>query len=439
MLITTQAVAQQHFTISSDMRYEHGAFDSASQAMNSLLGGPGMFHITVGDFDDRAWENRAVIDSNFGADAVWYPIIGNHEEEDGVEMEWLRNEYDNGNGVRTPLSDLTNDNGPTGTRRTTYSWDDPTTNTHYIALNEYWNGGTREGEGKKLNGADTAADGDIVPELLAWLAADLAANRDKAVFVFGHEPAYPLAWQRHVGDSLDAHPANRDAFWDLLEAEAVQGYFCGHTHQYARHQPDGDVWHVDAGSIGTDAYDTFIDVVLLEGAVRYDVYGNITGTWQKFDSWTELALTFGSSSPGDFDGDGDVDLVDVELLCSQLGDGDYDLDGDGDSDSDDLTYLLENLVELSDESGRVGTKAGDFNLDGYVNGTDLSILKVGFGQMGLGYGLGDSNGDGLINGTDVSVLKMNFGYAAPGSSVPEPTTLALMMTGMAAVVIRRRR
>lgn len=278
-----------HFTVTADPRNNHTGFDNTLQAINSLVGGAGRFHVTAGDFDERAWENRAVIDANFGANAAWYPVIGNHEEEDGIEMAWIRAEYDSGNGVRTSLYDLTNHDGPLGTQRTTYSWDDPTTNTHYIALNEYWNGGTSEGTGASTSGSDTATDGDIVPALYNWLAADLAANRGKAVFVFGHEPAYPYSWQRHYGDSLDAYPANRDAFWNLLEGEGVEAYFCGHTHQYAKRQPTGNVWQIDAGAAGNGEYETFVDVQLLLGKVRYDVYDNSSGSWSLLESWTEDA------------------------------------------------------------------------------------------------------------------------------------------------------
>lgn len=289
MLWPAEAESAQHFTVTADMRGQHAAFDDTCQTINTFVGGAGTFHVTCGDLDGGAWENRAVIDSNFGAGAVWYPVIGNHEEEDGLEMQWLRAEYDNGNGVRTSLYDLSNHDGPVGTQRTTYTWDDPLTNTHYVALNEYWNGGTSEGTGTSTGGSDTATDGDIVPQLLNWLAADLAANRDKAVFVFGHEPAYPYSWQRHYGDSLDQYPGNRDAFWNLLEAEGVEAYFCGHTHQYATRQPIGEVWQIDTGAAGNGEFETFVDVTLLNGAVRYDVYDNATGTWQLLESWTEEA------------------------------------------------------------------------------------------------------------------------------------------------------
>jgi len=285
------AESASHFTVTADMRSYHSKFDDTCQAINSLVAGAGTFHVSCGDVDGRVWENRAVIDSNFGAGAAWYPVIGNHEEEDGLEMEWLRAEYDdaNGSGVRPSLYDLTNHDGPIGTQRTTYTWDDPLTNTHYIALNEYWNGGPTEGTGTDISGHDTATDGDIVSALHAWLAADLAANRDKAVFVFGHEPAYPYSWQRHYGDSLDKYAANRDAFWDLLEAEGVEAYFCGHTHQYAKRQPAASVWQIDTGAAGNGDYETFVNVTLLLGQVRYDVYDNSSGDWGLLESWSEPA------------------------------------------------------------------------------------------------------------------------------------------------------
>jgi len=238
------------FTVTADMRGRHSNFDDLCQEINTHVGGPGAFHVGIGDIDGRVWENRAVIDTRFGTDATWYPVIGNHEEEDGVEMEWLRDEYDNGNGSRTPLSHLTNADGPVGTQRGCYTWDHG--NAHFIAMNPYWNGGTNEGAGQQTSGDDTATDGDVVPALRNWLAADLAGNTKPFVFVLGHEPAFPE--NRHVGDSLDKYPANRDAFWQVLEDNDVQAFMNGHTHYYSKHQGDknnvGETWQIDVGHAG---------------------------------------------------------------------------------------------------------------------------------------------------------------------------------------------
>jgi len=90
--------------------------------------------------------------------------------------------------------------------------------------------------------------------------------------------------------------------------------------------------------------------------------------------------------PGDFDGDGDVDADDVDVLCANMGGdpGAYDIDGDGIVDEDDMIFHVENHLEYdTDGNGTAdgqGTFRGDFNTDGTVNGTDLSILAGEFGN-----------------------------------------------------------
>jgi hypothetical protein len=121
-------------------------------------------------FDEQVPENRAVIDANFGASAIWYPIVGNHETETGADMQWVRNEYDNGNNVRTPLKNYTNQDGPTGTVRTNYSWD--CNNAHFIALNEYWDGGTNGSRSIKY-----------LINLYFFFKARLVINASRAAFI----------------------------------------------------------------------------------------------------------------------------------------------------------------------------------------------------------------------------------------------------------------
>ena len=144
--------------------------------------------------------------------------------------------------------------------------------------------------------------------------------------------------------------------------------------------------------------------------------------------------------PGDFDEDGDVDADDIDLLCANIGGAPdpYDLDGDNDVDLDDQTLLIETLVEWSDGvTAGVGTRRGDWNLDGQVNVTDLQITKAYFGQSGLGWAQGDGNCDGLADLTDLQILKADFGYAA--SPVPEPATLSVLTLGVCSHLLKRRK
>ncbi len=102
-----------------------------------------------------------------------------------------------------------------GARVTCYSLEDA--KAHFVVLNEYFDGL-----------ADDNPIGDVAANPYAWLAADLAANTQPVVFVIGHEPASPQPDMappyklRHLGDSLDANPATRDPFWNLLKATGVK-------------------------------------------------------------------------------------------------------------------------------------------------------------------------------------------------------------------------
>ena len=157
-----------------------------------------------------------------GTDYLWYPVVGNHElPGDGSEaylganMDYLRAYNYDANGTGVP-PDIVN-TGPTGCPETTYSFDYE--NAHFVVLNEYCD-----------VGGDDVTSGDMPDHLYDWLVADLQGTNKEHIFVFGHEPAYPQpdadnGRERHVGDSLDQYPTNRNRFWTLLRNEGVGGLY----------------------------------------------------------------------------------------------------------------------------------------------------------------------------------------------------------------------
>ena len=90
---------------------------------------------------------------------------------------------------------------------------------------------------------------------------------------------------------------------------------------------------------------------------------------------------------------------------------------------------------------------GDANYDGKVDGSDVTIL-AGNWQVGVdgleeaSWDMGDFNGDKKVDGSDVTILAGNWqaGVDAQSSAVPEPSSLALLLTiaGAGLVAIRRK-
>jgi hypothetical protein len=255
------------FAVTADMRYFSGPSYHTSQyfrgACEAIAGaGSGAFMVIPGDIDPTTDVNWTITQT-LGITYTWYPVVGNHELPNagyepypGANMDWLRaHDY----GTVNP--------GPSGCPQTTYSFNYE--NAHLVMLNEYCDAGS-----------DTVTDGDMPDHLYSWLVNDLDNTDKTLIFVFGHEPAYPQpdadnGRVRHLGDSLDQNPANRDRFWDLLRSRDVVAYICGHTHNFSAAMIDG-VWQLDAGharGLGdTGAQSTFILVHVDGSIVTFEAY-----------------------------------------------------------------------------------------------------------------------------------------------------------------------
>ncbi|MFQ5594251.1 MAG: metallophosphoesterase family protein [Anaerolineae bacterium] len=328
------------FAVTADMRGSSGPgrdspqyFRGACEAIATR--GGGAFMVSPGDIDPTS-DVRWTITSTLGVTYTWYPGVGNHElpgagneSYSGSNMDWLRSyDYDSVNP------------GPSGCPETTYSFD--YANAHFVMLNEYCD-----------TGGDTVRDGDVVDHLYDWLVADLSATDKTHVFVFGHEPAYPQpdadnGRTRHLGDSLDKYPTNRDRFWNLLRDEGVIAYVYGHTHNYSAIEIDG-VWQLDAGHArgqgDTGARSTFIVISVGDSGVTFKTYRDDAdgGPYTLAHTGTLRECVAGY----DLDCDCDVDVADIMPVAAHwhttVGDGDYDptydLDDDGDIDVADIMLV----------------------------------------------------------------------------------------------------
>ena len=237
------------FAVASDMRDYAGDdpryFRGAAERLRD--GGPGAFMVSAGDIDPPAVVHETLT-TYVAADYGWFPVVGNHEAETPADMDFIRAFDPGGAYVGENLRP-----GPVGAESTTYSFD--AGGIHFVILNEYFDGTS-----------DTGTDGDIPDATYNWLVSDLESRTEEIALVFGHEPAYVLpdadtGRLRHEDDSLNLYPANRDRFWDALEAAGATAYICGHTHNYSV-QKFGSVWQVDSGharGIGdTGAPSTFL-------------------------------------------------------------------------------------------------------------------------------------------------------------------------------------
>lgn len=122
-------------------------------------------------------------------------------------------------------------NGPDGYSELAYSFD--LNNAHFIVLN------SEKPETNIINKAQRD-----------WLESDLSSNTKENVFVFYHEPAYPVSSK--INESLDVNKSDRNALWNILKNHNVTAVFSGHEHIMSRKKIDG-IYQFVVGN--TDAFD----------------------------------------------------------------------------------------------------------------------------------------------------------------------------------------
>jgi hypothetical protein len=166
---------------------------------------------------------------------MWYPVPGELPNPvDNCAKRWLKvfgnDDY--------PLYKLP-DNGPQDEKYMSYSVVHK--NALIVGLDQY--------DGMQYHPAHSIDQ--------QWLDSQFESNVKPHVFSFGHEEAFRTL---HY-DCLDAHPDQRDAFWNSLKAAGARAYFCCHDHYY-------DNAHVDDGD-GDPGNDVHQFIVATAGAPFY--------------------------------------------------------------------------------------------------------------------------------------------------------------------------
>ena len=84
---------------------------------------------------------------------------------------------------------------------------------------------------------------------------------------------------------------------------------------------------------------------------------------------------------------------------------------------------------------------GDANLDGKIDDIDATIVATNWLRPGATWSQGDFNSDGTVDDEDAALMAANWQstWGSAAASVPEPSSAALLMSALVAIVGFRRR
>lgn len=103
--------------------------------------------------------------------------------------------------------------------------------------------------------------------------------------------------------------------------------------------------------------------------------------------------------------------------------------------------LMWNLNQLTVDGTLSVTISGDYNGDGTVDIADYTVWRDSLGVSTAINAGADGNGDGMVDAADYLVWTNNFGATLPASSaaIPEPSSIALSLLGVAFIRHSHRR
>lgn len=240
-------------------------------------------------------------------------------------------------------------------------------------------------------------------------------------------------WAVPVG--MDGHPTNRYILidWDMnvTATNATAGIFGPF---FGVDSYDDTISPKVLGSLGVDATTGDVLYQAAGTGVLTETSTNIAfGVWNHFqiqldfleDKYSVLLNNTVLATTGFVDGPTDT-FTDADLAA-------FAASFDTNSKAQAGTAYFDNFLVRNVDSA-------DFNIDGNVDGTDLSAWASAYGSSAGG----DSDGDGDTDGNDFLNWQRDFnGSAAPLTtsltSIPEPSTLTLLMLSLLAGTRIRRR
>jgi len=240
--------------------------------------------VVAGDMDPIKSRHKDYLEVFADADIrpVFLPVIGNHEfENGGTHFRYARDKL---------IPSI-----PNAMRRDATACDYYLDHKHVriIAIDAY----TTLGKGGVIN--------DRGREWVEQVIEEAPSSIDH-IFISFHEPAFPRF--RHLRDSFNQKPEERNAFWRMLlkHKERVRAVLVGHTHTYYRMRildpagaeannpkafpdEDGGIYQIDAGAAGNGAKNTIVQIQINGKSVLFRVIQADRGADKQFketDRWS---------------------------------------------------------------------------------------------------------------------------------------------------------
>ncbi len=180
------------------------------------------------------------------------------------------------------------------------------------------------------------------------------------------------------------------------------------------------------------------------GAVPVDANGvpdpvaMAAGTAEALAQWYHIAFDFGGS---DFDSlvrlSRDTGMVELVTLTS-TGGSTYAFDLNLPGGTGDLFAFWDSSDPLPSISGPQSLP-GDADGNGTVDEADAAILAANWQKIGgATWADGDFNGDGTVNDIDATIMAANWQKTSQSASVPEPSSLVLLLGILAMAAFCKR-